>query len=185
MATPATMVRSEILDRILRDYEAVAARLPDAAVTREARGRAMHELARLGWPKATNEQWRYTNLRAYEHVPAFRPAVLARATGSDATLGDTGATPALELPPPLPGFERLVYVDGVREGAAATAAAIAIAGPTWQAQQRLGLLCDMFASDVAALQIRGTTAIEVLFLTSAAAAGAACYPRLQVALEPG
>ena len=185
MATPATMVRSEILDRILRDYEAVAARLPDAAVTREARGRAMHELARLGWPKATNEQWRYTNLRAYEHVPAFRPAVLARATGSDATLGDTGATPALELPPPLPGFERLVYVDGVREGAAATAAAIAIAGPTWQAEQRLGLLCDMFASDVAALQIRGTTAIEVLFLTSAAAAGAACYPRLQVALEPG
>lgn len=176
MATPATTARSEILDRIVRDYEAVAARLPDAAVTREARGRAMRELSRLGWPKAGDEHWRYTNLRAFERVPAFRPAVLARAAS------DAAATPALELPPPLPGFERLVYIDGVREGAAATAAAKS--GPEWQAEQRLGLLCDMFASDVASLRIRGTSAIEVLFLTSDAAAGAACYPRLQLELEP-
>ena len=47
------------------------------------------------------------------------------------------------------------------------------------------LLCDMFASDVAALRIRGTAAIEVLFVTSGFAAGAACYPRLQIELEPG
>ena len=181
MATPATTVRSDILDRIVRDYEAVAARLPDAAVTREARGHAMRELSRLGWPKPTDEQWRYTNLRAFERVPAFRPAVLAET--ADAPAGDAAATPALELPPPLPGFERLVYVDGVRQGAGATAAAMS--GPHWPAEQRLGLLCDMFASDIAALRIRGETAIEVLFLTSGAAAGAACYPRLQVELEPG
>jgi len=165
MSTPASAVRSDILDRIMRDYEAVAARLPDTAVPRELRGRAMRELSRLGWPKASDEQWRYTNLRAFEHVPAFAPVVLAHAAGAAAV------TPALELPAPLPGFERLLYIDGVRAGAAA-------------AEQRLGLLCDMFASDVAALRIRGTSAIEVLFLTSGAAAGAACYPRLQLELEP-
>jgi Fe-S cluster assembly protein SufD len=178
MATPAATLRSATLDRVLRDYQSVAALLPDAAVPRDARAHALRELTRLGWPKASEEQWRYTNLRAFEGVPVFRPAVLARAPGAAATL---------ELPPALPGFERLVYVDGVRQSPAAateTAAAAAIAGPNWPAEQRLGLLCDLFASDVAALRIRGTAAIEVLFLTSAASAGAACYPRLQLALEP-
>jgi Fe-S cluster assembly protein SufD len=177
MSTPVSAVRSDILDRIMRDYEAVAARLPDTAVPRESRGRAMRELSRLGWPKASDEQWRYTNLRAFEQVPAFAPAVLAHAAA------EAAGTSAPELPPPLPGFERLLFVDGERAGAAATAAAMS--GPEWPAEQRLGLLCDMFASDVAALRIRGTSAIEVLFLTSGAAAGAACYPRLQLELEPG
>jgi Fe-S cluster assembly protein SufD len=177
MATPATAHRSDMIDRIMRDYAAVQARLPDAAVTRETRGRAMHELSRLGWPTTGDEQWRYTNLRAYERVPAFAPAALAHAPG------DTGA---IELPPPLPGFERLVYIDGVRAvaGARAATTAAAAAGAVWAAEQRLGLLCDMFATDVAAFRISGHSAIEVLFVTSAAAAGAASYPRLQLTLEP-
>lgn len=177
MTMPATTHRSGIVDRIMRDYTAVAARLPDAPVTHEARARAMHELARLGWPTTRDEQWRYSNLRAFERVPGFAPAALARAPGDTATV---------ELPPALPGFERLVYVDGVRELAAARAATPAAAEPAaiWPPEQRLGLLCDMFATDVAALRIRGSSAIEVLFVTSAAAAGAASYPRLQLALEP-
>jgi Fe-S cluster assembly protein SufD len=176
MATSAATPRSTTLDRVLRDYQSVAALLPEAAVPRDARAHALRELTRLGWPKASDEHWRYTNLRAFEAVPAFRPSVLARASGA--------AT--LELPAALPGFERLVYVDGVRQSpaASATAAGAASAGPQWPAEQRLGLLCDLFASDIAALRIRGAAAIEVLFVTSAASAGAACYPRLQVALEP-
>src|SRR5580692_12483681 len=132
MATPATTHRSDMVDRILRDYAAVQARLPDAAVTREARGRAMHELSRLGWPTTSDEQWRYTNLRAFERVAAFAPAALAQAPG-DAS--------AVELPPPLPGFERLVYIDGVRAGVGAgvrdatTVAALPVA--PWPAEQRL------------------------------------------------
>jgi len=59
-----------------------------------------------------------------------------------------------------------------------------LAGEHWPAEQRLGLLCDMFASDSAALRIRGSAAIELLFLTSVAAAGAGCYPRLQVTVDP-
>jgi Fe-S cluster assembly protein SufD len=177
MSSSAATHRSDILDRIMRDYEAVAARLPDAVVSREARGRAVRELSRLGWPKASDEQWRYTNLRAFERVPAFAPAALSPGAG------DAASEPAPALPAPVPGFERLVYIDGVRAGAHTLATAPS--GPEWPAEQRLGLLCDMFASDAAALRIRGTRAIEVLFLTSAAAAGAACYPRLQLELEPG
>jgi Fe-S cluster assembly protein SufD len=178
MATPTTTHRSDMVDRVMRDYDAVAARLPDAAVTRAARGRAMHELSRLGWPTTRDEQWRYTNLRAFERVAEFAPRVLARASGD---------TAALELPPALPGFERLVYIDGVRDVAAARAPTQDTVLPetVWSAEQRLGLLCDMFATDVASLRIRGSSAIEVLFVTSAAAAGAACYPRLQLTLEPG
>src|ERR1700722_20517551 len=104
MATPATTHRSDMVDRIMRDCARGRARLPDAAVTREARARAMHELSRLGWPTTGDEQWHYTNLRAFERVPAFAPAALAHAPG---------ATSAVELPPPLPGFERLGYIDGV------------------------------------------------------------------------
>jgi Fe-S cluster assembly protein SufD len=93
-----------------------------------------------------------------------------------------------DLPPPLPGFERLVFVDGVRQRSATGAsggAQIQSASIDWPPEQRLGLLCDMFASDVAALHVRGSAAVEVLFLTSDEAAGAASYPRLRVQLEPG
>ena len=182
MATHAATTRNDTLDRIMRDYEAVAARLPDAAVPREARGQAKCELSRLGWPKNSDEAWRYTNLRAFERVPVFQPAVLSRLKGAAVAAGDD-APAAMQLPALLPGFERLLYVDGERRGATATDAAVD--GPRWPAEQRLGLLCDMFASDVAALRIRGTAAIEVLFVTSGFAAGAACYPRLQIELEPG
>ena len=181
-AAAAAPARSATLDRILNDFQAVAASLPDAPVTRDARTQAMRELSRLGWPKTTDEQWRYTNLRAFEAVAAFGPAATARAPAAA-----PAGPPMPELPPALSGFERLVYVDGARYpgAASATAGLAGVAGTQWPAEQRLGLLCDMFASDVAALRIRGTAAIEVLFLTSAAAAGASCYPRLQVALEPG
>jgi Fe-S cluster assembly protein SufD len=175
MATPTTTLRSATLDRIVHDYEAVAARLPDTAVPRAERAHALEALTKLGWPRASDEQWRYTNLRAFERLAAFAPRVLAR------TVGDSAAP---ELPPALPGFERLVYVDGVREVHGARAPAAAVPETVWPPEQRFGLLCDMFATDVAALRIRGTSAIEVLFLTSPAAAGTGCYPRLQLTLEP-
>ncbi len=180
MSMPAATERIGTLERILRDYEAVAAQLPDSAVAADTRRRAARELARLGWPSARDEQWRYANLRAFERVPAFRPAAPAGATAAEQ--GAAGA--AFELPAPLPGFERWVYVDGVRQGPPAAAAA-ADATPSWSAEQRFGLLCDMFAADRAALRIRGQAAIELLFITSSRAAGAAVYPRLQVELEAG
>ena len=162
MTSPAATPRSDTLDRILRDYEAVAA--PAAGRGRAARGGAATRCVSC---RVSAGQRPATSSGA---TPICAPSRACRGFDRRCWRRQRGdgapARPALELPPPLPGFERLVYVDGVRAGASATAAAIA--GPDWPAEQRLGLLCDMFASDVAALRIRGTAAIEVLFLTSAA-----------------
>jgi Fe-S cluster assembly protein SufD len=165
------MAQSAVLDRILNDFASVEQDLPDSVVPREARTRAAAELTRLGWPSARDEQWRYANLRAFERIARFRspPPVPPRSAA---------------LPDALPGFERLVFVDGRRSSTAAGSSSISVP-VALPADQRLGLLCDMFASDVAALRIHGNAAIELLFVTSDAAAGAAVYPRLQVHVEQG
>src|SRR5580693_7248563 len=148
------MAQSAVLERILHDFESVASQLPDSVVSREARQRAAAELTRLGWPSARDEQWRYANLRAFEQVAQFRsPAFLPAEIPSG----------SLNLPPPLPGFERLVFVDGRRNIVRTKPLATAATAALWPAQQRLGLLGDMFASDVAAFRIHGSAAIELLF----------------------
>jgi Fe-S cluster assembly protein SufD len=165
------MGQSAILERILNDFASAAGELPDSVVPREARARAAAEFSRLGWPSARDEQWRYANLRAFERIAQFRSPAPTSA-------------PTAALPDPLPGFERLLFVDG-RRSLADTGGTRIEAPVALPAEQRLGLLCDMFASDVAALRIRGNAAIELLFVTSSAASGAAVYPRLQVQLEQG
>jgi Fe-S cluster assembly protein SufD len=165
------MATSAVLERILKDFESVAAQLPDSAVPHEARRRAAEELSRLGWPSARDEQWRYANLRAFERVSQFRSPLAA-------------PSQAPTLPDPLPDFERLVFVDGHRD-LAASGGVQSQAHELWPPEQRLGLLGDMFASDVAALRIRGSAAIELLFITSEEASGAAVYPQLQVQVEAG
>jgi Fe-S cluster assembly protein SufD len=170
------MAQSAVLERILHDFESVASQLPDSVVSREARQRAAAELTRLGWPSARDEQWRYANLRAFEQVAQFRsPAFLPAEIPSG----------SLNLPPPLPGFERLVFVDGRRNIVRTKPLATAATAALWPAQQRLGLLGDMFASDVAAFRIHGSAAIELLFVTSPSAEGAAVYPRVQIQAESG
>jgi Fe-S cluster assembly protein SufD len=163
------MAQSATLERILRDFSAAAAQLPDGVVPRDDRMRAAQELSRLGWPSARDEQWRYANLRAFDRVREFRPRAATAHSG-------------LQLPDPLPGFERLLFVDG-RRAASATSDAVPAASATWPADQRLGLLCDMFASDLCSLRIRGTAAVEVLFVTSGTASEGSVYPRLQVQVE--
>jgi Fe-S cluster assembly protein SufD len=166
------MAQNAVIERILHDFDSVASQLPDSVVPTQARRRAAAELTRLGWPTARDEQWRYANLRAFERIGHFRPPVSSPAA-------------ALKLPDPLPGFERLIFVDGRRQLGGGEHSTAAGSLPLWPAEQRLGLLCDMFASDVAAFRIRGSAAIEVLFVTTDSAAGAAVYPRLQIHVESG
>lgn len=169
------MAQSAILDRILRDFEAAADTLPDATVSHAARRRAAQELSRLGWPSGRDEQWRYANLRAFERVGSFRPPAPA-----------SSALP--DLPAALPGFDRMVFADGARiDLGSMPETAINAVWPAEQrpAELRLGFLGDMFARDVATLHIKGSAAIELLFVTTGASSGAAAYPRLQVRLEAG
>ena len=173
MSVPATAVRASILDRVLRDYASVAAQLPGDAA---AHARAAARLTELGWPSVRDEQWRYANLRAFERLSGFQPA----AAGALDT----------ELPAAIAGFERLIFVDGVQvtgRHRLQDDTAVEHSGAThvWPADQRLGLLCDMFARDAARLSVRGEAAIELVFVNSGRAAAAAVYPRLQLHLQPG
>src|ERR1035441_10331337 len=133
-------------------------------------------------------------LRDYESVAeglpgdALAQAARARAAAQLTALGWPSARDEQWRYPNLRAFERLIYVDGIHidgthrlQGDAGERTA----GWDWPAEQRLGLLCDMFASDSARLRVRGEAAIEILFITSERAAGAAVYPRLQLQLEPG
>jgi len=185
MNAAATQQRSEVLDRVLRDYRSVADTLPGGVSAHSARERAAGQLADIGWPSARDEYWRYANLRAFDHS-AYRPAATssAQCAATLSLLQSQGA-----LPPPLAGFERLIFVDGVFVTGARSVAQSDTAADGWDwdwpAELRLGLLCDMFASDAARLSVHGTAAIEVLFLSSPGAAGAAVYPRLQLQLAAG
>jgi Fe-S cluster assembly protein SufD len=180
----AATAHASIVERVLNDYRSIAADLPGDAGVRATRARAAARLAELGWPSPRDEQFRYTNLRAFERLKGFRPPAAESAPA--AALAALQAQ--IELPAPLPGFERLIFLDGRRiDGGHPMLAAPAeqAAAPTvWPAEQRLGLLGDMFASDAARLKIRGEAAIEILFVSSARAAGAASYPRIELRLEP-
>lgn len=197
-------VRDQALERALRDFHTIAARLPDAVVPQAARQRAAEQLERLGWPSSRDEQWRYANLRALGRITTFAPAVPPAAGHAGAPAQQaagliSGLGLGVELPAPLPGFRRVIFVDGVRVGAGAADAdaadTVGAAGtaftagnagmPDWKPEQRLGLLGEMFALDGAVLQIAGTAAVELLFVTGARAAGAAVYPRVQLHIAPG
>jgi len=138
----------------------------------------------IALPTNRDENWRYANLR---------PLAKARVEAVAAT-----ASPPPELPPPLSGFERWVFVDG-HLASNPPAASIArlldarAAGDVFAAQ-----LDDSIAAagvDFAlarlnaargdsvlhvALPDRSAAQIEVVFLATAAGAQGTSYPRLQI-----
>jgi len=135
-------------------------------------------------PTPRDENWRYANLR---------PLAKARV---DAVAAAT--PPPIELPAPLPGFERWVFVDGrlltappassvasvldARAAGAAFAAqlddSIAAAGVDFA----LARLNAARGDEVLhlALPDSATASVEVLFVASAAAASGTSYPRVQI-----
>jgi Fe-S cluster assembly protein SufD len=168
------------LERILHDYRAWVAHAPAGPEQHAARERAVLELSRAGWPSTRDEQWRYANLRIIERVACFQPAL---------RLATQAAAPV--LPPSMPGFARLVVLDGARYGPWVLPPGVTGFTPAdadaaqWPGAQRLGWLCEMFATDTVALKLAGDAALEVLFIATEATAGRAAYPRLQLQLEPG
>jgi Fe-S cluster assembly protein SufD len=159
--------------------------------------RAAAALRELGLPAARDEEWRYANVRALDAIPDFRPAPPTSRAALRAAM-----PPGLALPQALPGFERLVYIDGQLQpdactptalewlrGEAAGAAAYGGSGAadsvgTWNTPLlRLGLLNTLFASEPAHLALRGELSLELVHV--AGAAGTAVYPQLQLITAAG
>jgi Fe-S cluster assembly protein SufD len=157
----------DTLTRIFSDYEAAG----DPSATASA-----EEFRSLGLPTQRDENWRYVNVRALDHVPAYAPA--------------PGAVPdnlAQLLPPPLPGFERLVLVNG-RYSAAHSTADVVRTGFTGisksHAAARFDLLNRMFAPEAQGFELADGKRLEVLSIATPAGAVGSAYPRLNIRIAP-
>ena len=171
------------LERMLDEFDALGAQAPQPAPS-AARSAAAQALRAQGLPTRRDENWHYANLRALEGVARFGPLALP-------------ALPLLPLPEPLEGYSRLLFVDGrlsagsswpVASGitrlpfeesvAAEPAAPFATNG-----DGRLGLVARLFAPEALALRLSGTVSLEIISVSTLAAAG--CYTDLVVEIAAG
>jgi Fe-S cluster assembly protein SufD len=182
--------------RIVEDFqESAPSTLPSAVQAAAHRRAALAALEAAGLPSSRDENWKYANLRSLERV-RFRPALAAPVS-----------LPSADLPAPLPGVARYVFVDGrfapslsaqPAEGAGAvTLLSQAADAPRPVAEstdaggvdERFALLNQAFATDGIAIEVGRASAeplqLEVLFVASAEAQSGASYPRLEVLLQPG
>ncbi len=171
------------LERLLGEFASLG------AGTGAVRQAAAQSLRSVGLPARNEDSWRYANLRALEQLPSFLPAA---ATPALAT-----APEALALPAPLPGYSRLVLVDGrvQREHSSAEALALAVrpgvenlARLEAVSDQRLGLIATAFATEPLTLAIDAPLALaplalEIVSLTSPSAP--ASYLNLTLRVAPG
>jgi Fe-S cluster assembly protein SufD len=169
---------SPLLTRIAAEHDAAldAQSMPPQA--RAQRRAALKRFLARGLPTTRDENWRYANLRTLEKA-SFLPASAA-ATVSSA-----------ELPAPLAGFARFVFVDGAfathlsgAPGAVGAAVLTRLQGELPGPEQPFALLNEAFANDGADIQVTAGAAladVEVLFYS---ASPGAAYPRLKVHLAP-
>src|SRR5580658_2229480 len=91
---------SPLLNRIAVEHDAALAAPSAPPQARAHRRAALKRLLERGLPTTRDENWRYANLRTLEKA-SFMPAA-AGATVS-----------AADLPAPIEGFARFVFIDGV------------------------------------------------------------------------
>jgi Fe-S cluster assembly protein SufD len=169
------------LERLLGEFASLG------AGTGAVRQAAAQRLRRLGLPARNEDSWRYANLRALEQLPSFLPAA---APGDSAA--STPAPGALALPPALPGYSRLVLIDGrvQREHSAAEVLARTERPGSENdtafeavSDQRLGLIATALATDPLSFTIDAPLALEIISLSSLTAP--ASYFNLSLRVAPG
>ena len=165
-------------ERLLRDAA--------AATPTPRRSAAAAALQLHGLPQRTDENWRYANLLILDEVASFVPApAMAPA-----------ATPAALLPAALPGYSRLVLIDGrvcdelsvpdrgLRERLEIVAAPPPSAATTnfeTAGDGRFGQFSTLLAPQPLTLRITGTQALEIVALATGAGAS---YLDLELQLAP-
>ena len=181
-------MNAALTSRLAEDYAASAPGRA-TAVAPARRQHAIEVLSAAGLPSTRDENWKYANLRPLERL-RFLPAAPAAVT-------------AAQLPPPVSGFARQVFVDGQFTAAlsapaaaasvfsslsSSAAAAHALTAEERATDQRFALLNEAFATDGARIQVgakQPAQRLELVFVASAEAASGTSYPRLEVQLQAG
>jgi Fe-S cluster assembly protein SufD len=147
------------------------------------RSSALNRALAAGLPQIRDDLWRYADLKYLAGAP-WAPLPAAQ----DATRWSSAAQ-AL-LPPALPGFDRIVFVNG-RHAASLSSPVPAVdveaapLVPERTRHERFGWLNDAFATDLARLQVSGVRQLELLFIATPVDAPQAQHPRLELAVLPG
>ena len=146
-------MNAALTSRLAEDYAASAPGRA-TAVAPARRQHAIEVLSAAGLPSTRDENWKYANLRPLERL-RFLPAAPAPVT-------------AAQLPPPVSGFARQVFVDGQFTAAlsapaaaasvfsslsSSAAAAHALTAEERATDQRFALLNEAFATDGARIQV--------------------------------
>ena len=181
-------MNAALTSRLAEDYAASAPGRA-TAVAPARRQHAIEVLSAAGLPSTRDENWKYANLRPLERL-RFLPAAPAAVT-------------AAQLPPPVSGFARQVFLDGQFAAAlsapaaaanvfsslsSSAAATHALTAEERATDQRFALLNEAFATDGARIQVRADQPghrLELVFVVSAEAASGTSYPRLEVQLQAG
>ncbi len=181
-------MNAALTSRLAEDYAASAPGRA-TAVAPARRQHAIEVLSAAGLPSTRDENWKYANLRPLERL-RFLPAAPPPVT-------------AAQLPPPVSGFARQVFLDGQFAAAlsapaaaanvfsslsSSAAATHALTAEERATDQRFALLNEAFATDGARIQVRADQPghrLELVFVASAEAASGTSYPRLEVQLQAG
>ncbi len=185
---------SALANRISQDHAAVADSLPPGVISSDRRRTALAAIETHGLPSARDENWKYANLRPLDKV-RFTPTRDCVPTTLQAS----------QLPPPLAGYARYTFVDGVFAPDLSRPAALvgvtvsslrlqpeahrsSHAAPAG-ADARFALLNEAFATDGASIRVAaGTdceTCLEIVFASTVEATAGASYPRIELKVEAG
>ena len=168
---------SPLLKRIAAEHDVALAAQSASPEASAHRRDALKRLLDRGLPTTRDENWRYANLRALDKA-SFLP-------------GTSAAAVAADLPAPLEGFARFVFVDGAfapqlsaAPGAIGAAVLSRLQGALPSHDQAFALLNEAFASDGADIQVAASDSpVDIKLVFHSASTGAA-YPRLNVHLAP-
>ena len=187
-----------VLQRMLEEFASLGA---GVGAARQAAARSLHS---RGLPGRAEENWRHANLRALDRIGSFLPPGVS-ATAMPEPVPAASALDAADLPAPLPGFLRLVLVDGHVRGdlgsAPGTLPGLAVGGaeqrPTAVAEtavaeapalaapsdERLGLIATLFAPTALRLRVSEPLSLEIISLTTPTTG--ANYLDLALSVDPG